>query len=163
MVTLNAEPTNIVRWNPFGELNEMRRRMDDFFNRDFTYTPLSRLFPPITEPYTFEPVVDCIPTDTTLEVFVPLPGFTPEAIHVEVQPTNLVITGERPPIYEAKPVQNVPYWATVKANFAINYTLPVEVNPNEVKATLQNGILHLVLPIAEKARTQCVPVQVLPI
>jgi HSP20 family molecular chaperone IbpA len=163
MVKFNAEPTNIVRWNPIEELTDMRRRMDDLFNRDFAYTPLSRLFPTPTELYTFEPIVDCVPTDTTLEVFVLLPGFTPEAIHVEVQPTNLIINGERPPLSAIKPVRYVPNWATVEATFAINYTLPIEVVPTEVKATLQNGILHLVLPIAEKARLHSVPVKVLPI
>jgi HSP20 family protein len=161
MVKLNVEPTNTVRWNPFEELAEMRQRMDDLFNRGFNYTPLPRLIP--TETYVFEPTIECVRNETVLEVFVPVPGFTPDEIKVEVQANILTITGERPPLFETKPEVPVTGWATTKATFTINYTLPLEVNPGEVKATLQNGVLHLVLPIAEKARINTVPVKVLPI
>jgi HSP20 family protein len=169
MVTLNGETTSIVhpiegsrvRWNPFEELTEMRQRMDDWFNREFAYTPLARMIP--NEPYTFEPIVDCIPTETALEVFVPVPGFTPEGIKVEVLPMHLLINGERPPLYAIEPtVKNVPYWGAVTATFAIDYRLPMEVNPDEVQATLNNGVLHLVLPIAEKARPHFVTVKAVP-
>ena len=161
MVKLNPEPTNIVRWNPFEELTEMRHRMEDLFNRGFNYTPLPNLFP--TEPYIFEPTVECVRNEKMLEVFVPVPGFTPEEINVEVQATNLIIKGERAPLFEVKPEVRGPGWATIKATFAINYMLPLEVVPADVKATLQNGVLHLVLPIAEKAIANTVPVKVLPI
>jgi HSP20 family protein len=169
MVKLNAEPARITRpiegglvpWNPFEELTELRQRMDDLFNRNFTYTPLSRLIP--GDHYNFDPPVDILQTEHTIEVFVPLPGFMPEAIKVEVLPTQLVITGERPPLYEAENiVPRATYWATMKATFDLKYPLPVEVNPKEVKATLMNGVLHLVLPIAEEARARFVPVKVIP-
>ncbi|MCS6776109.1 MAG: Hsp20/alpha crystallin family protein [Chloroherpetonaceae bacterium] len=162
MAKLNVEPTDIVRWNPFQELAEMRQRMEELFNRGFSYTPIPRLFP--TEAHIFEPALECVRTEKALEVFVPVPGFTPEEITVEVQDTNLTIKGERPPLFDQKKEEvRVPGWATTKATFAINYTLPVEVVPGEVKATLQNGVLHLTLPIAAKAIAKTVPVKVLPI
>lgn len=170
MVTLKGEPTNVVRpieggvvpWNPFEELVEMKNRMDTLFNRDFTYTPLSRMIP--AEFYNFEPTVECIPSETAFDIFVPVPGFTPESIQVDVQAKNIIIKGERPPLFEVeKPVGRVQGWATLKATFAINYVLPTEINAAEVKATLNNGVLHLILPIAEMARVHTVPVKVVPV
>lgn len=168
MVTRKTEK-NVVRpvegglvpWNPFEELTEMRNRMENLFNRDFTYTPLSRLIP--ADLYNFEPTIECIPSETALDMFVPVPGFTPETIQVEVLPKNILIKGERTPLHETeKPVGYAPGWATVKAAFAINYLLPTEINPNEVKAVLDNGVLHLTLPIVEAARPHTVPVKVVP-
>ena len=70
---------------------------------------------------------------------------------------------DAPPLFEIeKPVTRMPVWASLKATFAINHMLPTEINPAEVKATLENGVLHLTLPIAEVARVQTVPVTVVP-
>src|SRR5436305_368928 len=86
-----SEP--LTKWSPFEEFGDLRHRIDDLFARAFGYTPLSRMIP--NEAMTFEPVVDMVETEKNLELFVALPGFTPEMINVNVTPSFVAIEGER--------------------------------------------------------------------
>jgi HSP20 family protein len=153
---------NLIRWNPFEELSDLRHRVDDVFARAFGYTPLSRMIP--TEPfsYEFEPDVDIYMSDEAVEVFAALPGYKPEEITVEAEPGMLFIKGERKPIFgeRVEPVRQS--WVTTAKCFSAKYSLPVEIDPNTVKAVFHDGVLHLTLMKTERARSKSVKVKILP-
>ena len=155
-------PNIPARWTPFEELTEMRRQMDDVFGRMFGYTPLARLIP--TEPIPFEPPVDIYEVNDKVFLLASLPGYPPEAIHVEATPETVTIFGERKPLVEFK--EAIPYrhaGLNEAVTFKAVYTLPVEVDPNKVKATFLHGVLHLEMPKAEWVKPKTVKINVIPV
>jgi HSP20 family protein len=152
---------HITRWSPMDELTELRRHMDDLFSRMFGYTPLSRLIP--GEEPTFEPQVDLYETEDRLVVCATVPGYEPEAIHVEATQNAVTIYGERKPLYESeKTVAHRRSGLDTASSFRISYTLPKEIDPNKVRATYDKGVLQVEMPKTEQARTKSVKVNVTP-
>lgn len=149
----------LARWGVFDEFAELRHKMDELFSRAFGYTPLSRLLP--NEPFVYEPIVDIYETDAAVEFYAAIPGFVPENIKVEATPESICIQGERKPLYSEKAIVIRQGWVAYPVNFCCDYTLPVEIDPNNVKATFQNGVLHLIMKKTEMARKHVVPVTVI--
>ena len=147
-----------TRWNPFEEFNELRNRMDDFFGRGFGYTPLQRIIP--NEPFYFEPPVEFYETETGVELYLAVPGYIPAEINVECAVDSIIIYGERKPLsIENVQVKNQGV-VTGESRFRVVYHMPVEIDPVHVKAVFTNGILHLVAPKTEMAKTKSIKVPV---
>ena len=160
-MTRNIEQgTTLTRWNPWEDLADTRRHMDEVFNRMFTAPPLPRLIP--GEPTTFEPYVDIYETTDKVFCFVALPGFLPENINVEVTGNAITLYGEHKPLFEQEGFAYRLAGVTAACNFRVYYTLPVEIDPNKVKATFFNGILQLEMFKTELARNKTVKVNVIP-
>ena len=143
---------------PFKEFEEFTTPMQEFFDlvarRPFELlgsTPrfftreLENWFKPEAEP--FRPVnLKLYETEEALLARAEVPGFTEKELDIHVEPWRLVITGKKefkeerkePPIFKEKLNQ---IYRTAK--------FPVEIRPNDVKATLKNGILELTMPKAE--------------
>lgn len=150
----------VTRWSPLEELSDLRHRMEDLFARAFGYTPLSRLLP--SEPYTFDPPMDVFEKENAFDAFVSIPGFTPEMINVHASSDTLTVEGERKALYEEKATPQRHGWVTGAGSFRISYTLPAEIEPNKIKATFKEGILHLEIPKSEKAAAKMVKVKIQP-
>ncbi len=143
---------------PFEEFEEFTTPMQEFFDlvarRPFELlgsTPrfftreLENWFKPEAE--LFRPVnLKLFETEEALMARAEVPGFTEKELDVHVEPWRLVITGKKefkeekkePPMFKEKFNQ---IYRAVK--------FPVEIRPNDVKATLKNGILELMMPKAE--------------
>ena len=98
----------------------------------------------------FRPQVDCIRSEdpAELKVVVELPGVDPASIHVVVADRVLVITGERsrPEIsgrYQQLEIEYGPFQRRIQ--------LEDPVDPASATARFENGMLTVVLPIAEQA------------
>jgi HSP20 family protein len=158
--TLATRPENApTRWNPWQELAEMRRQVDDLFGRSFGYPAFPQLLPNFSQEE--EPEVDIHETETSFQVLASLPGYTPEQIQVEATEDTISIRGERPALVEtekAKTHRNS--GVSSSSQFQIAYTLPQEINPNKITATFKNGVLQLELPKSEQAKAQHVKVAV---
>ena len=149
----------MTHWNPWDELADVRRHMDDVFGRMYGYTPLSRLIP--NEPTTFEPFVDIYETTDKVFCFVALPGFPPDAINVECTGDTITLYGERKPLFQNdKAIAYRETGVTYACSFRVSYTLPWEIDANKVKATFFNGILQLEMPKSEQARQKAVKVNI---
>lgn len=164
-MTRNTEPGALTRpipgamtpFNPFEEMNALRRQMDDLFSRAFGYTPLSQLIP--MDGFNFEPPFEVKNLEDKVQLFAAVPGFKPEEIQVEATGESVQITGERkalaPPVPEAEKS-----WLTGESRFSIFCMLPAEVVPNKCKATVHDGMLTLELPKTEQAKVKTVKVNV---
>lgn len=148
----------VVAWNPWNELNEMRRRMDDLFSRSFGYTPLSTLLPVETQA---QPTVDVHETGEALQVLAALPGYTPKQIQVEATSSTFTIEAERKSLFDTEKAHtHRDNGLAESSHFYFSYTLPVEIDPNRVKATFTNGMLQLELPKTEQAKSKSVKVDI---
>lgn len=90
-------------------------------------------------------------TENALEVQVEVPGFNGKELEVSVEPRRLLISGRRETKSEEKKGTTI-YSEACSDQIMRIVELPVEVNTEEVVATLKNGILELELPKAPQAR-----------
>lgn len=106
----------------------------------------------------FHPSIDVSETDESLQVRVDLPGTKPEEVHVEVRNNVLQITGERK---EEREEKNKTWHRTERrvGRFARSMTLPCDVQEDKVVAECVNGVLNILLPKAEKAKSKKIPVK----
>jgi len=88
-----------------------------------------------------------------------IPGFRMEDIEVLANEHTLTLRGQRQ--------NSAPDNATALrlersvSRFERSLRLPLEINPDQVRATLANGVLRVTLPIAEAARPKRIQIQAL--
>ncbi|TWT42353.1 Spore protein SP21 [Phycisphaerae bacterium RAS1] len=86
-----------------------------------------------------------------------LPGLTMEQIEVMVQGNDLIIKGRR----DVENAQGITYHRRerITGEFVRHVTLPYEVNADKVEATLKDGVLLVIMPKADAARTRKIAVK----
>ena len=154
---VRREPESaVVRWNPFREMEQFRREMDELFGRFFDWRPT--LATP-TE-FEFTPALDVYETSEEFVVFVTAPGVSERDLQVEVSNGTLTVTGERKALIEGENVQ-AHYVSRMGGygKFSVAYTLPTAIDENRVKAVYRNGVLEVRLPKAESAKPKTVKVE----
>jgi HSP20 family protein len=98
----------------------------------------------------FRPNVDCFHTDEphALTVVVELPGVEARSIHVALGERLLVVAGERTRprvpgrVYQQMEIEYGPFQRQVR--------LAENVDPKRAAATFENGVLTVLLPVAEQ-------------
>jgi HSP20 family protein len=95
--------------------------------------------------------VEISDADDELIVRADLPGFREKDIEVREEPHRLVITGKREQIREQQKRKTI--YSDRKSDEVFRLVgLSEEVDPNRVKASLQDGILEVELPKAHPSR-----------
>lgn len=144
----------IMRWDPFRELEEMRRNMDRWFEESFGRLP--RLAGWEGMGLTFP--IDMYETDDSLVVKASLPGVDPDEVDISVTGDSLTIKGEHKAHEEIKREnyhrQELRYGA-----FARTVALPMRVQSDRAEATFENGILSINLPKAEEVKAKTIKIQ----
>ncbi len=138
-------------WSPLRELDRFRRDFDDLFDR-LLGGRLSRQAPgngPALESY-----VD----NGKLVVRADLPGIDPKDVEITATGNQLTIRGKREQHREEK-VRDFIHREVAYGSFERTVKLPGGVNPDEIKASYNNGVLELTVPLPEQSRTRKVPVQ----
>jgi HSP20 family protein len=98
----------------------------------------------------FRPNVDCFHSDDphTLTVVVELPGVDPGSLQLVAGERLLVIAGERKRpkvpgrVYQQMEIETGPFQRQVR--------LVEDVDPSRAQATIENGVLTVVLPVDEQ-------------
>lgn len=95
----------------------------------------------------FTPHVDAFETENQYEFHVSLPGLSKEDINIDFQEGKLTIAGERK-FKKDEENQNKKYHLleTQYGSFGRTFFLPDNVNPAQIDAHFENGILHVVVP-----------------
>ena len=88
--------------------------------------------------------LDVRETETELTVLAELPGFSEKEIELRVEPRRLFITGKREEVSEQTKGKTVYSERRPTQIFRV-LDLPASIDPNEVKATLSNGLLEITL------------------
>lgn len=139
----------MASWDMLRELDNLRREVDEAFrgagfNRPFGPTFLapisSRRFP----------LVNFSEDDGNLFVDALLPGVDPKNIDLSVVRNSITISGERKPFEEQKG-QIVHRSELGSGNFSRTLELPVDINPDRIKAECKDGIMQISLGKAEHA------------
>jgi HSP20 family protein len=144
---------NIVRWDPFAELDEMRHRMDRIFS-DFRPT---RLALDATTEMGYFPI-DVAETDEAFQVKAALPGLKPEEVEVQIHGDTVTIKGESREEEEEKGKN----WLRRERRygvFARTFSLPTGIDADKATADFRDGVLVLGLPKSEASRPKTIKVK----
>jgi HSP20 family protein len=137
-------------WAPFNVLQrEMSRLMQDASRDDGGQGARSGLI---------APRLDVRETDNEYRVSVELPGVTEDDVEVDVDGDLLTIRAEK---REERELERADQHVTERlfGVFQRSIRLPEPVDAQSIKATLDNGVLRIVIPKSERqARNRRVPV-----
>jgi HSP20 family protein len=131
-------------------LDRFRRDFDDLFDR-FLGGRLTRS--PGSGP-ALESYVD----SGKLIVRADLPGVDPKDVEITATGDQLTIRGKREQQHEEKG-RDFLHREVAYGSFERVIKLPGGVNPDQIKAAYNKGVLELTVPLPEQARTRKVPIQ----
>lgn len=144
----------LTPWRPFRELTTLRDEMDRLWNRFFGDWPS-------LEPFRGEwvPSLDVSETKDDLVVKVEVPGLEAKDIDISIINDVLTIKGEKKQEKEEKD-EDFHRVERAYGTFSRSIRLPVDVDSNRIKATHKNGVLKIVLPKSEKAKSKEIKIKV---
>ncbi len=146
---------NIVKWNPFRELEDIQTRLD----RVFGQVPSRRFEEDVPFFATWTPVVDIEETEKEYLIKAELPEVKKENVKVEVVEGMLTIEGERTKEKEEKGRKFHKVERTY-GKFMRQFMLPPEVEVGKLEAQFKDGVLYVHLPKTEVARPKAIEVKV---
>ena len=141
-------PMALIRLDPFSEANAVRYRLDKLFD-GVDATRISSW----TRQQDWIPAVEVRETDDVVKVQVALPSLEANDIDIHVSQTAVLITGER---RQKEPEQSEHIISTefLYGKFRRVIGLDTRVKNTEAEASMQNGMLTLVIPKADDERSR---------
>jgi HSP20 family molecular chaperone IbpA len=97
----------------------------------------------------FTPAVDIFETDRGITVLADMPGVAADGIKIDLQDNVLTLSGEVKP-WEGAGESDVLVEFEI-GRYYRQFTLSEVIDQNKIEAKLENGVLRLNLPKAEKA------------
>ena len=144
--------THLTRWDPFNEMS-IQDRLNEFFNQPsgvFT-GPLSLFRGAEPTGTAFVPPVNVYEDEHNIIVTAELPGIEEKDLNITVENNVLTITGERKMETEVKK-ENFQRVERRYGRFTRSFALPPTVDPENVNAEFNNGVLKLTLQKREEAK-----------
>lgn len=129
----------LTRYNPRTEIATFEKNLFDTYNDFFRNSELS----------SFTPSVNTREDDDAFHIDADLPGVKKEDINIDVKDGVLTITGERNHKEEVKE-ENYYKVETSFGKFQRSFTLPSNVDSENIDATTSNGVLEVTIPKIEK-------------
>ena len=146
---------NLMKWDPFRELEDVSNRLNRVFGR-----PLARMEP--NEMFTvadWTPSADISETDTAYLIKAEIPGVTKEDVKVTIENGMLTIQGERKMEKEEKD-KKFHRIERSYGSFMRSFRVPEDADESAVKAEFKDGVLNVTLTKSAKAKPKAVNVSV---
>jgi len=144
---------NLVRFDPFRELEAMSSRLNRLFDRSIARADESDGFA------TWVPALDVEETDKEYRIKADLPEVAKSDVKVGIQDGVLTIEGERK---QEKEEQGKKYHRVERTygRFVRRLTVPSDVAQGEVVADFKDGVLNVRLPKSPAAKSRTIDVKV---
>lgn len=133
----------IVRWEPARELSSLQSEVNRLFNGFFDgERDVQRRW---------TPAMDLMEAEDHLLLNADLPGVSEDDVQIEVRDHVLTVSGERKAEREEK---GEGYYRVERAfgSFARSLTLPDGVNPDQIEASFDKGVLQVRIPKPEERK-----------
>ncbi len=144
---------NIRRVDPFSEMLSLRDAMSQLFEDSFVNPSRSSRGDQLSM------ALDVSETQDGFVVDAVVPGLKPEDLDITIQDNVLVIRGETRQEHQTGDKQsNYHIMERRYGRFSRAVSLPTAVKADEIRATLENGILHLEIPKAEEVKPRKISV-----
>lgn len=148
---------NIVQRNPFRELNTLQERLNQLFNQPFEPFAALGTNQALTAS-SFVPAVDIYEDAQNIVLTAELPGIEEKDLDIRMENGVLTLSGERKMEHE-ETQENFHRVERSYGRFTRSFTLPPTVDPNNVKAHFDNGVLKVTLLKREEAKPKQIQVQ----
>lgn len=148
----------LVKWDPFKELVDFRRRMDRLFH-EVSGSLLRSEWEEPTLLRDWVPAVDVYEDADKFQIQAELPGMDMKDIEVQVEGNTLTLRGERKLEHEDKR-ENYHRVERVYGAFQRSFSLPSTVDVDKIEATYDRGVLTITLPKKEETRPKSIQIQV---
>ena len=107
---------------------------------------------------TFQPTCDVRETENHILVSFDLPGVNKNDIHLEVDRDQLKLEGERKVEHEVDDASGY-LRERQYGKFYRSFQLSEDINTDQIEASYESGVLRLLLPKSEKAKSKIIKVQ----
>lgn len=145
---------SLTPWRERKEVEKFRKEVDRLFERFFEWRPS---FFRAGEGE-WEPVVDLSETSQAIILRAELPGMEADDIDVSITGHSITIKGERKQEKEEQD-ENFHKIERSYGMFSRTIQLPVEIDPDKVKATYKKGVLTLKMPKVKAETVKKVQIQ----
>jgi len=150
---LFANPWEFFSANPFSLMRRMNEEMDRFFNQTAGGWRRGE------QGGFWSPAIEVAERDGKYVVHAELPGLKPEEVKVELRDNTLVIQGERRSEHE-ETRGDIHRSERRYGQFYREIPLPEGVNPEQVNARFENGMLEITAPVPQsRSNSRQIPIQ----
>ncbi len=132
------------RRDPLQELLDLQERMNRLFDETLTREGIDE--PPLLHG-SWVPLADVIETAEAYVLEVEVPGLGRDDVVVQAQGDELVVRGERRPDLSARP-ESFLRLERRYGPFARGFRFSQDVDPGQIQAEFEDGLLRLVVPKA---------------
>jgi HSP20 family protein len=129
----------LTRWDPFADIDRLTSRL--FGERERRGL--------LGMGTSIEPAVDVFETDGAIELRAEVPGLTAEDVHIDLNDNVLTLSGERR-LQNDETREGYRRIERSYGRFERSFSLPRHVDPENIEASLSNGILVVKLPKREE-------------
>ena len=143
-----SSPQPLQRWDPFRELEYLSERMAQLVRGTNGESDGAEA--------AWSPLADITETDDAWIIEADLPGVDADHVNVELRDSELAIWGE---LVEREREGVLRRRTRRVGQFDYRVTLPGQADPDQVEATLHDGVLTVRVPKPEQARPRRVEVK----
>jgi HSP20 family protein len=151
--------TLLSRWEPFRELSTLQDRMNSMMNRVFRESYNPEVPDESLTTTSFAPPVDIYEDEHNITLKLEVPGIEEEDIDVSVGNSTLTVHGERK-IEKEEKEENFRRVERQYGSFTRSFTLPSSVDPGQVIAHYDKGVLKIKLAKKAEAKPKQIKVNV---
>jgi HSP20 family protein len=147
---------NLIKWNPFNELEDISNRLNQIFGRPVVSATADQQ---MLKGADWTPSVDVSETDKAYLIKAEIPEVKKEDVKVTIDDGMITIQGERKMEKEEKG-KKFHRIERSYGSFVRSFRLPDGVDESKVKAEFKDGMINVTLPKSEKAKKKAVEVAV---
>ena len=147
--------TLLTRWDPLRDLATMQNRLNRFVRESYSPEGPEEAL----NTTTFAPPVDIYEDEHNITLKIEVPGIDEKDIDVRIENNTLIVHGERK-IEKEEKEENFRRVERQYGSFTRSFTLPNSVDPGQVSANYDNGVLKIKLAKKSEAKPKQIKVNV---
>jgi HSP20 family protein len=147
--------TVITRWDPFREFSTLQDRMNRLFRNSYGSESGSEALTSTN----FAPPVDVYEDEHNVTLKIEIPGIDEKDVDVRIENNTLTVHGERTFEKEEKE-ENYRRVERQYGSFTRSFALPTTVDPEQVQAHYDKGVLKIKLAKKAEAKPKQIKVNV---
>lgn len=145
----------LIRWEPAREIESLQQEVNRLFGSFFDVQPSRRR----AFASRWIPAMDLVETDDHYVLTADLPGVRPEDVKIAVEDDVLTVSGERALSHESRE-EGVHRVERASGEFSRSLTLPAGVDPQQVRASFEHGVLEVRIPKPQDSKPHRVEISV---
>jgi HSP20 family protein len=145
----------VQRWNPADEMERMFSEMDRLFGDTLGRGRVT------SRARSFRPAIDVYDDGEQIVMKAVIPGAQAEDLDISIEQNTVTLKGTFGYQLDEEEAKRVVWYQREigYGQWADSVSLPTQVDPDNVSATFEDGILTLAFPKAEQARVKRIPIQ----